>query len=95
MGYGELNPAIFATCSTNLVLQNGNRKSKGKLLRRARTRTSTPRARRYVDDEPTHLSSAADHENLRRRFSRATGSCSRPAPGRSLLGRRRVAGDGP
>src|ERR1700746_581220 len=28
--------------------------------------------------------------NLHRRFSRATGSCSRPPPGRSLLGRRRV-----
>ena len=32
-GSGELNPAVFATCSTNLVLQKGNRESKGKLLR--------------------------------------------------------------
>jgi hypothetical protein len=29
----NLNPAVFATCSTNLVLQKGNRESKGKLLR--------------------------------------------------------------
>src|SRR5580704_13034899 len=43
----------------------------------------------------TYVTSTADHENPHRRSSRATGTCSRPAPGRSLLGRRRVAGDGP